>query len=345
MQANFSTHKLSPLTDGEKRAAIVLVSLGSQLSAEVMRHLSDDVVERLTYAISTLQRVTPDLRQSVSEQLVTEIEVQRQYNFGGIEYAREVLSKAVGRERAEELLSRVIHRDAKRPFDFLADVDPAQLSRFLQEEHPQTIALILAHLPPLLSARIFACLPEDNQVEVVNRIGLMDRISPDVVKTVENGLQSKLSLVMPRERQGEHIGGVDFLVQVLNQVDRSTEKRILEELRGVNAELADQVQAQMFVFEDVTLLDSRSLELVLREVDKKDLLLALRGATEEVRTVIYGSISKRAAQMMQEDLEVMGPVRLRTVEEAQKNVVKVVRRLEQEEQIVISRGSADDMLV
>lgn len=337
--------RTSPLHEGEKKAAIVLVALGAQLSADVMKHLPEDVVERLTYAISTLQRVTPEVRQSISEQLVTEIEVQRQYNFGGIEYAREVLSKAVGRERAEELLSRITHRDAKRPFDFLADVDPMQLARFMQEEHPQTIALILAHLPPVLAARVFTCLPEENRSEVVNRIGLMDRISPEVVKTVEAGLQTKLSVMIPRERQGEHIGGVDFLVQLLNQVDRSTEKALMEELHSINAELAEQVQAQMFVFEDLVLLDTRSLELVLREVDKKDLLLALKGAPDEVRTVIFRSISKRAAQMMQEDLEVMGPVRLRTVEEAQKNIVKVVRKLEQEEQIVISRGGSEDMLV
>jgi flagellar motor switch protein FliG len=336
---------MAPLTEGEKKAAVVLVALGSQLSAEVMRHLKEEMVERLTYAISTLQRVTPESRQTISEQLVTEIEVQRQYNFGGIEYAREVLSKILGRERAEELLSRIAHRDAKRPFDFLADVDPMQLARFMQEEHPQTIALILAHLPPVLAARVFSCLPPSSQPEVVNRIGMMDRISPDVVKTVEAGLQAKLSVVLPRERQGEHIGGVDFLVQLLNQVDRTTEKSIMAELHNVNSDLAEQVQAQMFVFEDLVLLDNRSLELVLREVDKKDLLLALRGAPEDVRQVIFRSISKRAAQMMQEDLDVMGPVRLRTVEEAQKNVVKIVRRLEQEEQIVISRGNSEDVLV
>ncbi len=339
------SRKTSPLTEGEKKASIVLVALGAQLSAEVMRHLQEDLVERLTYAISTLQRVTPDVRQAIADELVTEIEVQRQYNFGGIEYAREVLSKVVGRERAEELLSRITHRDAKRPFDFLADVDPMQLARFMQEEHPQTIALILAHLPPVLAARVFSCLPESSQPEVVNRIGMMDRISPEVVKVVEAGLQAKLSVVLPRERQGEHIGGVDFLVQLLNQVDRSTEKTIMEELHSVNSDLADQVQAQMFVFEDLVLLDNRSLELVLREVDKKDLLLALRGAPDEVRQLIFRNISKRAAQMMQEDLDVMGPVRLRTVEEAQKNIVKIVRRLEQEEQIVISRGNSEDVLV
>ena len=185
-----------------------------------------------------------------------------------------------------------------------------------------------------------------NQAEVVNRIGMMDRISPEVVKTVESGLQAKLSIMLPRERQGEqHIGGVDFLVQLLNQVDRSTEKSIMQELHSVNPELAEQVQAQMFVFEDLVLLDNRSLELVLREVDKKDLLLALRGAPDDVRDVIFHNMSRRAAQMMQEDLEVMGPVRLRTVEDAQKNIVKTVRKLEQEEQIVISRGSSEDVLV
>lgn len=332
-------------SEGEQRAAVVLVALGAELSSEVMRHMDEEAVERLTYAISRLQRVTPEERETVTAELVEEIEAQRQFNFGGMDYARDVLSKAVGRERADHLLSRVTLRNAKKPFDFLADVDPIQLSRFLQEEHPQTIALIIAHLHPLLAARVFACLPEEIHTEVVNRIGVMDRISPDVVKMVEAGLQSKLSVMLPRERQGETIGGVDFLVQLLNQVDRTTEKALMSELGSVNAELADQVQAQMFVFEDLAELDSRSLELILREVDKKDLLLALRGAPESVRNVIFSNISKRAAQMMQEDLQVMGPVRLRTVEEAQKGIVKVVRRLEQEEQIVISRGNSEDVLI
>ncbi|RME63664.1 MAG: flagellar motor switch protein FliG [Caldilineae bacterium] len=336
---------IAPPTEAERRAAIVLVSLGAQLSATVLRHMPDKVVERLTYAISSLDRVPPDMRKSITEEFIEEAETRRKYHFGGVEYAREVLAKAVGPERAEQLLSRVAYRGSKRPFDFLADVEPVQLARFLQEEHPQTIALILAHLPPVLSARVFSCVPEEIRTEVVNRIGMMDRISPDVVKVVETGLQSKLSSVLPRERQGESIGGVDFLVQLLNQVDRSTEKALMTELSQVNPELAEQVQSQMFVFEDLTLLDNRSLELVLREVDKKDLLLALRGAPESVREVIFRNISKRAAQMMQEDLAVMGPVRLRTVEEAQKNIVKVVRRLEQEEQIVISRGNSEDVLI
>lgn len=337
--------KMAPLSEGEKNAAVILVALGAQLSANVMRHIPDQLVERLTFAMASMDRVMPESRLSITTRFIEELETHRRLNYGGIEYAREVLSKAVGRERAEELLSRVTYRDSKRPFDFLADVEPVQLARFLQEEHPQTIALILAHLPPMLSARVFSCLPDTSRTEVVNRIGMMDRISPDVVKLVESGLQSKLSLVLPRQRQGESIGGVDFLVQLLNQVDRTTEKALMQELGQVNPELAEQVQARMFVFEDLALLDSRSLELVLREVDKKDLLLALRGAPDSVRNVIFRNISKRAAQMMQEDLAVMGPVRLRTVEEAQKNIVKVVRRLEEEEQIVISRGNSEDVLI
>jgi len=337
--------KMAPLTKGERNAAIILVALGAQLSANVMRHIPDPLVERLTFAMSDMDRVMPDVRASLTKNFIEELETNRRFNYGGIEYAREVLSKALGRERAEEVLSRVTYRDSKRPFDFLADVEPAQLARFLQEEHPQTIALILAHLPPVLSARVFSCLPDNNRTEVVNRIGMMDRISPDVVKVVETGLQSKLSLVLPRQQQGESIGGIDFLVQLLNQVDRTTEKALMQELSAENPELAEQVQARMFVFEDLTLLDNRSLELVLREVDKKDLLLALRGAPDNVRNVIFRNISKRAAQMMQEDLAVMGPVRLRTVEEAQKSIVKVVRRLEEEEQIVISRGNSEDVLI
>lgn len=337
--------KLAPLTDGERNAAIILVALGAQLSANVMRHIPDPMVERLTYAMSTMDRVEPETRMSITQEFIEELETYRRFNYGGVEYAREVLAKAVGRERAEELLSRVTYRDSQRPFDFLADVEPVQLARFLQEEHPQTISLILAHLPPMLSARVFSCLPDTIRTEVVNRIGMMDRISPDVVKVVESGLQSKLSLVLPRQQQGESIGGVDFLVQLLNQVDRSTEKSLMQELSERNPELAELVQSRMFVFEDLALLDNRSLELVLRDVDKKDLLLALRGAPDNVRNVIFRNISKRAAQMMQEDLAVMGPVRLRTVEEAQKNIVKVVRRLEEEEQIVISRGNSEDVLI
>lgn len=336
---------LAPLTEGECNAAIILVALGAQLSANVMVHIPEPLVERLTFAMSTMERILPEARMSVTQSFIKDLEAHRRFNFGGIEYAREVLSKALGRERAEELLSRVTYRDSKRPFGFLADIEPEQLARFLQEEHPQTVALILAHLPPMLAARVFSYLPDTIRTEVVNRIGMMDRISPDVVKVVETGLQSKLSLVLPRQRQGENIGGINFLVQLLNQVNRATEKALMRELYEVNPELAEQVQARLFVFEDLVLLDNRSLELVLREVNKKDLLLALRGAPDSVRTVIFRNISKRAAQMMQEDLAVMGPVRLRTVEEAQKNVVKIVQRLEEEEQIAIYRGNPEDVLI
>ncbi len=339
------TSTLAPPTEMEEQVAIALVVLGDHLSADVLRHMPTSMVERITFVISSLKRIPPSKRQEVAERLLQEVEAQRASAFGGLEFARKVLIKAVGLERAEELLSQVAQRNSERPFDFLADVDPSQLARFLQEEHPQTVALILAHLPPVLAARVFVNLPESQRAEVVNRIGMMDRISPDVVKTVESGLQAKLSMVLPRERQGDRVGGVEFLVQLLNQVDRSAEKAIMAQLQEINPELAEQVQAQMFVFEDLVLLDNRSLELVLREVDKKDLLLALRGAPEEVREVIFRNMSKRAAQMMQEDLAVMGPVRLRTVEEAQKKIVKVVRQLEQEEKIVISRGNAEDVLV
>jgi len=330
---------------GERKAAIILVALGTQLSADVMRHIPEALVERLTFAMSTMDRVMPDARASITKDFIDALDIHRREDFGGIEYAREVLSKALGRDRAEELLSRITYRDAERPFDFLVDVEPAPLARFLQEEHPQTVALILAHLPPILASKVFTCLPDTIRTEVVNRIGMMDRISSDVVKLVESGLQSKLSQFLPRQQQGESIGGIDFLVQLFNQVDRATEKALMQELREMNPELADQVQSRMFVFEDLVDLDSRSLELVLRDVDKKDLLLAMRGAPDNVRDVIFRSISKRAAQMMQEDLAVMGPVRLRAVEEAQKNIVAVVRRLEAEEQIVISRANAEDVLI
>ncbi len=336
---------LAPLTPGERRAAIILVALGTQLSADVMRHIPDPLVERLTYAMSTMERVMPDARETITKDFIDALEVHRRQDYGGIEYAREVLSKALGRERAEELLSRITYRDAERPFDFLVDVEPVPLARFLQEEHPQTVALILAHLPPILASRVFTCLPETIRTEVVNRIGMMDRITSDVVKLVESGLQAKISQLLPRQQQGESIGGIDFLVQLLNQVDRTTERVLMQELRELNPELAEQVQAQMFVFEDLVQLDARSLELVLRDVDKKDLLLAMRGAPDNVREVIFRSISKRAAQMMQEDLAVMGPVRLRAVEEAQKNVVAVVRRLEAEEQIVVTRANSEDVLI
>ncbi len=340
------TATLQKLTESEKRAAVVLVVLGAGLSAEVMRNLPDDLVERLTYAISTMEAVPPELRQEITEDIIQEIEARRQFNVGGVEFARKVLSQALGRERAEELLSRITHRDADRPFDFLADIEPVHVARVVQEEHSQTIALILAHLPPMVAARIFSALPEERRTEVINRIGMMDRISPDVVRTVEAGVKQKLSSILPKDQQGEqHMGGVDYLVQLFNHVDRTTEKTIMSELTTINPELADQVQSQMFVFEDLIMLDKRSLELVMREVDKKDLLLALRGAPENVREVLLQSISKRAARMIQEDLAVMGPVRLTAVEEAQKNIVKIVRRLEQEEQIVISRGGSDDMLI
>ncbi len=342
MQAKMTS---SSQMSGLAKAAILLISLGTDLSSTILKRFSDEEVEQLSTAILSTRKVTPETREKVLQEACTQIHAPRLPESGGLSYVNALLERAMGRQKAEEFIQRLNVGNQEGLFGFLSDADPAQVASFFKDEHPQTIALVLSHLRPIQTARILANFEAELQSEVCARIATMDRTSPDVLRHIDQALRKKLAAVLMRADPASSAGGIEYLVKVLNQVDRGTEKQIMGTLASSDPQLHELIQSKMFVFEDLRLLDDRSLQRVLQEVDQKDLLMALKGASEETRQLVYRNLSKRAAQLLMEDLAVMGPVRLRTVEEAQQRIVKIVRRLEQTEEIVIARGGQEDILV
>lgn len=328
---------------GKQKAAILLISLGPELSSQIFKYLQEEEIEQLTLEIANIRKVPPEKRDEVYQEFYQMCVANEYISQGGIDYARELLEKALGPQKASEIIGRLTASLQVRPFDFIRKADPGQLLNFIQGEHPQTIALIMAYLEPDQAASVLSALPPDQQSEVARRVALMDRTSPEILKEVERVLERKLSSVVTQDYTSA--GGVKALVEVLNRVDRSTEKTIIEALEVQDPELAEEVKKLMFVFEDIVQLDDRSVQLVLREVDSHDLALALKGAGEEVMNKIERNISKRAAQMLKEDIEYMGPVRLRDVEEAQQRIVSIIRKLEEQGQIIITRGGREEIIV
>jgi flagellar motor switch protein FliG len=328
---------------GRQKAAILMIYLGSDLSSKVFRNLGEDDIEQLTMEIANLRKITSDKRDAVIEEFYQMCLASEYLSQGGIEYAKDVLERALGNQKAMEILHRITATLAVRPFDFVRKTDPAQLLNFIQGEHPQTIALVIAYLDPEKAAIVLSALPQDRQADVARRIAVMDRTSPEIIKEVERVLERKLSSVVPQEVMAA--GGVQSVVQVLNRVDRSTEKTIMETLEIQDPELAEEIKKLMFVFEDIVQLDDRSIQRILREIDSHDLALALKGTGEEVAAKIMRNMSKRASEMLKEDIDFMGPVRLRDVEEAQQRIVASIRRLEEAGEIIIARGGGDEIIV
>lgn len=328
---------------GRQKAAILMIYLGSDLSSKVFRNLGEDDIEQLTMEIANLRKITSDKRDAVIEEFYQMCLASEYLSQGGIEYAKDVLERALGNQKAMEILHRITATLAVRPFDFVRKTDPAQLLNFIQGEHPQTIALVIAYLDPEKAAIVLSALPQDRQADVARRIAVMDRTSPEIIKEVERVLERKLSSVVPQEVMAA--GGVQSVVQVLNRVDRSTEKTIMETLEIQDPELAEEIKKLMFVFEDIVQLDDRSIQRILREIDSQDLALALKGTGEEVAAKIMRNMSKRASEMLREDIDFMGPVRLRDVEEAQQRIVASIRRLEEAGEIIIARGGGDEIIV
>lgn len=262
---------------------------------------------------------------------------------GGIGYAKELLEKALGEQKAQDVITKLTASLQVRPFEFIRKTDPSQVLNFIQDEHPQTIAMILSYLSPAQSAMILGALTPEKQADVAKRIAMMDRTSPDVIKEVERVLERKLASLLNQDYT--IVGGVDAIVDILNTVDRGTEKHIMESLEIEQPELADEIRKKMFVFEDILLLDDRAIQRVLRDVDNNDLGIALKGANEEVQNVIFKNLSKRLSAMIKEDMEFMGPVRMKDVEEAQQKIVGIIRKLEDSAEIVISRGGGDEIIV
>ena len=328
---------------GIQKAAILLIALGPEKSALLFKHLKEEEIEDLTLEIANTRSVTPQAKEDVINEFYEICLAQQYIAEGGIGYAKELLEKALGNEKAMDVIGKLTASLQVKPFEFIRKTEASQLLNFIQDEHPQTIALILSYLNASQAALIISALPPDRQSDVAKRIAMMDRTSPDVIKDVEKILESKLSSLVNQDYT--IIGGVDAVVEILNTVDRSTEKHIMETLEIDEPELADEIRKKMFVFEDILLLDDRAIQRVLREVDNNDLAVALKGGNEEVQDAIFRNLSKRLAVMIKEDMDFMGPVRMKDVEEAQQKIVNTIRRLEDASEIVISRGGGDEIIV
>lgn len=328
---------------GIQKAAILLIALGPEMSASIFKHLKEDEIEQLTLEIANTRSVSPTLKNDILDEFYEVCLAQQYIAEGGIGYAKDLLDKALGEERAQEVITRLTASLQVRPFEFVRKADASQLLNFIQDEHPQTIALILSYLSPAQAAAVIGALPPEKQSDVAKRVATMDRTSPDVIKDVEDILERKLSSLVNQDYT--IVGGVDAIVNILNTVDRSTEKHIMETLEVEEPELADEIRRKMFVFEDILTLDNRAIQTVLRDVDNNELATALKNANEEVQEVIFSNLSSRLAAMIKEDMEYMGPVRLKDVEDAQQKIVNIIRKLEDSGDIVISRGGGDEIIV
>jgi flagellar motor switch protein FliG len=324
---------------GRRKAALLLVAIGPERAADVFKHLRDEEIETLSLEMAQLQRVDPNITAGVLDELAATVTAYDSLAVGGVDYAREVLERALGPERAAEIIGRLSSVIEMRPFEFLRRTPPEQIITFLRNEAPQTVALVVANLHTTLAAAVLSHLPETEQADIAVRIARMGETSPDVVKQVESIMRQKLASVVQQEYSAA--GGVKSLAEILNHADRPTERNVLDSLTEADEELAAEVRRLLFVFEDIIKLDDRAIQMVLREAEQKDLALALRGVSEEVRDRILQNMSERGAQMLLEEMEYQPPQRKRVVEEAQGRIVAIVRRLEEAGALVIVRGEGD----
>ncbi|QFT88866.1 Flagellar motor switch protein FliG [Bacillus sp. THAF10] len=327
----------------KQKAAILLISLGPDVSAYVYKHLSEEEIEKLTLEISGVRKVDSHIKEDVLEEFHQIALAQDYISQGGIGYAKTVLEKALGKEQASAIITRLTSSLQVKPFDFARKADASQILNFIQNEHPQTIALVLSYLEPTKSGQILSELPQELQADIAKRIAVMDSTSPEIINEVEQILERKLSTTVTRDYT--NTGGIDAVVDVLNQVDRSTERTILDSLEIQDPELAEEIKKRMFVFEDIVTLDNMAIQRVIRDVENEDLMLALKVASEEVKEIVFKNMSKRMVETMKDDMEYMGPVRLKDVEEAQSRIVGIIRKLEEAGEIIIARGGGDDIIV
>lgn len=336
--------KMSRTDLGVRKAAILLITLGPETSSQILKLLPDHLIQKVTYEIANIEYVGPEERDSVIEEFLQMASAREYVLDGGIDYAKDLLNKALGSQRAKEVIDMLNQiQQQERPFAIARKADVEQLTNLLKNEHPQTTALIMCYMQPEKAALVLSEFPIELQSEIAERIGTIRRTSPTVIKKIEGIMEEKFSTFM--EGETESIGGVGSLVDILNSVDRSTEKNILSVLEIEEPELAEDVKANLFVFEDIINLDGGSIQRILREVENEDLVLALKGASEEVIDIIYENMSKRASEMIKEDIRFMGPVRLSTVEEAQQKIVGIIRSLDDAGEIILERGDQDSIVV
>lgn len=328
---------------GRRRAAILMVSLGPEIASEVYKHLSDDEIEQITVEVATVGTVPRVVSDEVVEEFYHTALAQEYVKTGGVTMARTILEKALGPQKANDIIGRLQGALTVSPFDFLKKIDASSILNIIANEHPQTIALIVSHLEYEQGAAIISALPPEVQSDVALRIATMDQTTPEVIQDVERVLERKIANVLSQDLTA--VGGVEALAELLNRVDRQTEKSIFETMEENSPELAEEIKKLMFLFEDIGTLDDRSIQQILKEVDPKELSIALKGASDEVKERIFRNMSSRAGDMIKEEMEFMGPVRLRNVEEAQQRIVAIVRRLEETGEIVVARGGEEDMMI
>lgn len=330
--------------NGAKKAAILLIALGPEASSPILKLLPDNLIQKVTYEIANIDYVAPHERDKVIEDFIDMASAREYLLDGGIDYARDLLNKALGAQRANEVLDILNQIQLReKPFAIARKADPIQLTNLLRNEHPQTIALIMCYMQPDKAATVLSQFSFEIQTEIAERIGMINRTSPAVISRIESIMENKFSNIL--ESDAETVGGVKTLVEILNSVDRNTEKNIIETLETSQPELAEVIKASLFIFEDIINLDKSSVQRILRDVSNEDLALALKGASEKVASVVFSNMSKRASDLLKEDIQFMGPVRLSTVEEAQHKIVGLIRRLEEAGEIVIGRGDQDSIIV
>ncbi|MEY8291435.1 flagellar motor switch protein FliG [Carnobacteriaceae bacterium 52-44] len=326
--------------NGIKKAAILMISLGPETSAEIMKMLPDSYIQKVSYEIANIDYVKPEEREGIIEEFMDMTQAREYILDGGIDYAKDLLNKALGPQRAKEVIDMLNQIQLReKPFDIARKADTAQLTTLLLSEHPQTVALILSYIQPEKAANVLAEFPEEEQVEIAERIGTMSGTTPAIIDRIEKVIESKFSSYI--ENDTETVGGVHTLVEILNVVGRSTEKAIVNELEKTQPELADEIKASLFTFEDIVTLSNGDVQKVLRDVEHDDLVMALKGVSESLREFVFGNVSSRAAESLREDIEFLGPARLSVVEEAQQKIVSVIRRLDDQGEIYIRRGEQD----
>jgi flagellar motor switch protein FliG len=329
--------------EGIKKAAILLISLGSETSSKIMKLLPESVIQKVSYEIANIETVSPEQRTDVLDELVNTADARKYVLDGGIEYAKELLRQALGPQRAKEILDFLKQVQLKeRPFDIVRRADVQQLVNLLSDENPQTVALIFCYLQPEKAAEVLAHFPSQRQADIAERIGTISSTSPAVVKQVEKVIEGKFSNYV--ESDSENIGGVKTLVNILNSISRSNEKHILADLEKRQPKLASKVKAGLFTFEDIISLEPRDVQKVLRDVPNDVLVLALKGAENSLKDFIFSNMSSRAVDNIKEEIEFLGPTRLSNIEEAQQKIVETIRRLDDAGEIIMQRGGKDEVI-
>lgn len=337
------TIKFQNMTNSQKVAALLIV-LGPATASEILKNIPDDeLIEQITLDIASLNKVSPDILDDILEEFHSLFQASNYISSGGMNYAKTLLENAYGNEKSKDILDKLVTAMHSNPFDFFNDADPAQLASSFQNENPQLVALVLAYIKPEKAAQVLNSLPPALQVSVSLKIAEMDRTNPEILSEIEKIVEGKFSSVVTQDFS--KAGGVESLASILNRSDRSTEKIIMENLENKNQEVAEKVRELMFVFEDITFLDDRAIQRLLREVESKDLALALKGANTEVKEKIFKNMSERARQMLQDDMEYMGPVRAKEVQECQTKIVSIIRALEAAGEIILMRDGMEEEFI